>query len=85
MPYVKIYADLDTLQDHSRTLLLEMWNQKPYTKNLKCLHKTEELESGEKSMLKGIIQNGMREEVVYEETFTKDAKSKVRTFYKRFY
>jgi len=26
MPYVKIYADLDTLQDHSRTLLLEMWN-----------------------------------------------------------
>lgn len=25
-PYVKIYADLTTLQDHSRTLLLEMWN-----------------------------------------------------------
>ena len=52
---------------------------------MKCLHKTEELESGEKRMLKGIIQNGTREEVVYEETFTKDAKSKVRTFYKRFY
>ena len=26
MPYVKIYANLETLQDHSRTLLLEMWN-----------------------------------------------------------
>ena len=25
-PYVYIYADLSTLQDHSRTLLLEMWN-----------------------------------------------------------
>ena len=25
-PYVEIYADLATLQDHSRTLLLEMWN-----------------------------------------------------------
>lgn len=25
-PYVYIYADLATLQDHSRTLLLEMWN-----------------------------------------------------------
>jgi dsRNA-specific ribonuclease len=25
-PYVEIYANLDTLQDHSRTLLLEMWN-----------------------------------------------------------
>ena len=25
-PYVYIYADLNTLQDHSRTLLLEMWN-----------------------------------------------------------
>ena len=84
-PYVKIYADLETLQDHSRTLLLEMWNQKLYTKNLKCLHKTEELEGGEKSMLKGVIQWGSREEVVYSETFTKDAKSKVRTFYKRFY
>jgi len=58
MPYVKIYADLETLQDHSRTLLLEMWNQKLYTKNLKCLHKTEELEGGDRSMLKGVIQWG---------------------------
>ena len=86
-PYVYIYADLATLQDHSRTLLLEMWNQKPYTKNLTCKHKTEELENGEKSRLNGIIMDNRerREQVVYSETFTKDAKSKVRTFYKHFY
>lgn len=85
-PYVYIYSDLTTLQDHSRTLLLEMWNQKPYTKNLTCKHKTEELENGEKSRLNGIIvDREKREIVVYSETFTKDAKSKVRTFYKHFY
>jgi dsRNA-specific ribonuclease len=26
MPYIKVYADLDTMQDHSRTKLLELWN-----------------------------------------------------------
>ena len=63
-----------------------MWNQKPYLKNLTCTHETEELEGGEKSKLNGIVQRG--KEVrwkVYSETFTKDAKSKVRTFYKHFY
>ena len=68
-------------------MLLEMWNQKPYTKNLTCKHKTEELENGEKSCLKGIIvdNRAKTEVIVYSETFTKDAKSKVRTFYKHFY
>lgn len=87
-PYVYIYADLATLQDHSRTLLLEMWNQKIYTKKLTCKHKTQELDGGEKSCLNGIIvenRGDKREYVVYSETFTKDAKSKVRTFYKHFY
>ena len=85
-PYIFIYADLNTLQDHSRTLLLEMWNQKPYLKNLTCTHETKELENGEKSMLNGIIQRGKDTRwKVYSETFTKDAKSKVRTFYKHFY
>jgi len=52
-----------------------------------CKHKTEELENGEKSRLNGIIVDNRdrRECVVYSETFTKDAKSKVRTFYKHFY
>ena len=65
-----------------------MWNQKPYTKNLTCKHKTEELENGDKSRLIGIIMENNRDKreiVVYAETFTKDAKSKVRTFYKHFY
>lgn len=39
-PYIKIYADLSTLQDHSRTKLLELWNQKPFMRNLKCHHET---------------------------------------------
>ena len=68
--------------------MLEMWNQKPYTKNLTCKHKTEELENGDKSRLIGIIMENNRDKreiVVYAETFTKDAKSKVRTFYKHFY
>ena len=25
-PYIKIYANLDTMQDHARTKLLELWN-----------------------------------------------------------
>lgn len=39
-PYIKVYADLETLQDHSRTKLLELWNQKIYTKFLKCSHQS---------------------------------------------
>ena len=63
-----------------------MWNQKLYLKNLTCTHETEELENGEKSRLNGIIQRGKEERrQVFSETFTKDAKSKVRTFYKHFY
>jgi dsRNA-specific ribonuclease len=38
MPYIKVYANLDTLQDHPRTKLLELWNQKSYTKIFKCNH-----------------------------------------------
>ena len=63
-----------------------MWNQKPYTKNLTCKHKTEEMENGERSCLKGIIVGRDRQEhVVFAESFNKDAKSKIRTFYKHFY
>mmetsp|Transcript_28083 Transcript_28083/g.42474 ORF Transcript_28083/g.42474 Transcript_28083/m.42474 type:complete len:241 (-) Transcript_28083:117-839(-) len=37
-PYIDVYANLDSLQDHSRTKLLELWNQKSYMRNLKCSH-----------------------------------------------
>ena len=38
MPYVETYSNLETIQDHPRTNLLELWNQKPYMKDLKCEH-----------------------------------------------
>lgn len=40
MPYIKVYADLDTMQDHHRTKLLELWNQRSYTKKFKCTHES---------------------------------------------
>ena len=43
-PYIPIYSDLDHVQDHSRTKLLELWNSKSYMKNRKCTHVTETLE-----------------------------------------
>ena len=43
------------MQDHSRTLLVEMWKQKPYTKKLVWKHKTELLESGEEIRLDFIV------------------------------
>ena len=43
-PYIPIYSDLNNLQEHSRTKLLELWNSKSYMKNRKCTHITETLE-----------------------------------------
>lgn len=39
-PYIRVYADLETLQDHARTKLLELWNQRSYTKRYKCTHES---------------------------------------------
>eukprot|EP00351_Strombidinopsis_sp_SopsisLIS2011_P005272 CAMPEP_0116871220 /NCGR_PEP_ID=MMETSP0463-20121206/1471_1 /TAXON_ID=181622 /ORGANISM="Strombidinopsis sp, Strain SopsisLIS2011" /LENGTH=176 /DNA_ID=CAMNT_0004509225 /DNA_START=1294 /DNA_END=1824 /DNA_ORIENTATION=- len=80
-PYVKVYADLETLQDHSRTKLLELWNQKTYTKLHKCSHKSDIVEGGEKIRLTGTVND---QEILSNE-FNKDVKNKVRQFYKRFY
>lgn len=40
MPYITVYADLETMQDHHRTKLLELWNQRSYTKKFKCTHES---------------------------------------------
>jgi len=40
MPYITVYADLESMQDHARTKLLELWNQRPYTKKFKCTHES---------------------------------------------
>lgn len=44
-PYIQKYANLATLQDHSRTKLLELWNQKHYMREYKCHHKTKQGEN----------------------------------------
>lgn len=56
MPYIKVYANLDTLQDHPRTKLLELWNQKSYTKMFKCNHQSEESRSGDCIIFKGEVR-----------------------------
>lgn len=56
MPYIKVYANLDTLQDHPRTKLLELWNQKSYTKIFKCNHTSETDKTGEQIVFRGEIR-----------------------------
>jgi len=82
-----VYADLETLQDHSRTKLLELWNQKNYTKQFKCKHQSEQKENGEKIELTGIISLAglVKEQIILTEVYSKEAKNKVRSFYKKFY
>ena len=87
-PYIKIYANLQTLQDHSRTKLLELWNQKPFMRNLKCRHETRkhgednpEIPNDGTIFFRGMVDN----DCVYEVPFQKDAKNKVRLFYKKYY
>lgn len=86
-PYINLYANLSTLQDHSRTKLLELWNQKTYMRNLKCHHETKKPgpESGNQTDTR-IIFCGMVDEVsVLEIWYDKDAKNKVRSFYRQFF
>lgn len=39
-PYIQVYANLEDLQNHKRTVLLEFWNSKYYAKRAKITHKT---------------------------------------------
>jgi len=85
MPYIKVYADLKTLQDHPRTKLLELWNQKSYTKVFKCYHTNEQEKNGEIIVFKGEIKYQNKKYEVIRENFPKEAKNKIRSFYKNFY
>jgi tellurite resistance-related uncharacterized protein len=85
MPYIKVYANLDTLQDHPRTKLLELWNQKSYTKCFKCNHSSESDKSGELIIFKGEIRLNKYNREIIREVFQKEAKNKIRSFYKKFY
>jgi dsRNA-specific ribonuclease len=37
-PFLKNHAHVETLDDHSRTKLLELWNSKSYARNHKIRH-----------------------------------------------
>jgi hypothetical protein len=49
-------------------------------------HTTDKLEKGEKIKLTGQVRLPRKEEpeIIFEETYDKDSKSKVRAFYKKF-
>jgi hypothetical protein len=53
---------------------------------LRLSHETEKLDKGEKIKLTGLVKLPRREkaEIIFEEIYDKDSKSKVRAFYKKF-
>ena len=55
MPYIKVYADLETMQDHHRTKLLELWNQRSYTKKFKCTHESKPLPGQDQIELTAVL------------------------------
>lgn len=89
MPYIKVYADLETMQDHARTKLLELWNQRSYTKRFKCTHESKQVAGKDEITLTALLigpygsQKFKRD--IFSETFKKDAKNKTRAFYKTLY
>jgi dsRNA-specific ribonuclease len=60
-PYIELYADLQTMSDHPRTILLQLWPQRTYTKQLRLSHETEKLDKGEKIRLTGLVKLPRRE------------------------
>jgi hypothetical protein len=53
---------------------------------LRLSHTTDKLDKGEKIKLTGLVKLQRKEEpeIIFEETYDKDSKSKVRAFYKKF-
>lgn len=37
-PFLKTHTNVESLDDHSRTKLLELWNSKPYSRHFKIKH-----------------------------------------------
>ena len=87
MPYIKVYADLETLQDHARTKLLELWNQRSYTKRFKCTHESKQIANRDEIRLTAVLigHNPRDRHEIFSETYKKDAKNKNRAFYKKLY
>jgi hypothetical protein len=78
-PFLKNHSSVETLDDHSRTKLLELWNSKGYTRNYKIRHEVDQRPDGS-STFRGWI--GKVE--VRKVRFEKDMKNKVRRFYNDF-
>ena len=74
------------MSDHPRTILLQLWPQRLYTKQLRLSHETEKLDKGEKIKLTGSVKLPRKDkpDVIFFEIYDKDSKSKVRAFYKKF-
>ena len=83
-PYINIYSNLNDFQDHSRTKLLELWNQKAFMKNRKCHHETANEERNNQES-RTIFRGLLDDQVVLEIPYDKDAKNKVRSFYRHYY
>eukprot|EP00347_Sterkiella_histriomuscorum_P010525 403375951 len=77
-PYMVVYADIKSAQDHKRTTLLELWNSKNYAKRIKISHIN--TKTANEVQFKGKAGSM----VVFKMTFKKDEKNKIRTFYKEF-
>ena len=79
-PFLKAHTHVESLDDHSRTKLLELWNSKPYTRNYKIRHEVDQRPDGS-AVFRGLV-NKME---VRQVRFQKDMKNKVRRFYNDFF
>jgi len=52
-PYIKVYSNEANMQDHKRTVLLELWSSKHWGKNLKISHLLENRPND--SLLRGYV------------------------------
>ena len=89
-PYMKVYANLETMQDHPRTMLLEEWNKYRYTKRLKITHESKVIQkagSEDKITLTAKVVGWTRSQSheILNQDYPKDHKDKVRSFYKILY
>jgi len=84
-PYIGIYSNLNAFQDHSRTKLLELWNQKAFMKNIKCHHETRAVEGAAGNDTRTIFRGLVDKDCVLQVTYEKEAKNKVRNFYRQYY
>ena len=75
-PYTTLYSDLSLIQEHGRTLVLELWNSKDYTKQHRLYHESDIKD--DEVFFYGKVDNL----TIFQKQFKKDDKNKIRHFYK---